>query len=504
MIVRRFFSILFLFAVINNLNAQHTAAIDTFEIARTKAFNKDFKEADRLLTLYTTSKPEIHSLRLHAQILYWMKNFARSAQVYETALAAFPDSNILKLDYGRLLFETKNLRKAQLLLTDYLVTDSMNAEANILLSHIDLWKGRLSTAKQRSLLMLTWYPGNKESIGILREINNQTTPYLNAHVQVLSDDQPMKAAATHIEMARYKSRYFYPSLSVTINRFSVTENVLGSSIVQAGNQFTFGKFSLSLMAGLFQTTESDLKLIGKVAISQKLSNYFTADAILEKRPYQFTTASVKTPVIPLVQSLAIRYNHSEKWLGKAEYEVQSFGDHNRVQTAYFWFLAPVLSKDFFNLKTGYGLTYADAHSSKYQANEPLNLVRVKYPLYSHIPGTYDPYFTPIKQLSNSLLIVFKSKVSPVITMSCRGSFGLLARADNPYLYLDKSRGNVYFINGTTYSLKYTPIEVVSDVSVKLSTRLSTTAVYTYRSLLFYKRHEGLLQFKYLFIHDKKA
>ncbi|TDH19743.1 tetratricopeptide repeat protein [Segetibacter sp. 3557_3] len=501
---RRLLSLIILSAVLSNSNAQETNIYDTVEIARTKAFQKDFREADRLLTLYTASNTEIHSLRLHAQVLYWMKDFTRSAQVFETALAAFPKTNILKLDFGRLLFETNNLHKAQLFLQDYLSADSMNAEANILVSYIDLWKGRLSQAKDRSLRMLSWYPGNKESIGILQEISNQTTPYLNTHFQLLSDDQPINAFATHVEFARYSSRFFYPSLKFTINRFDVSGNISGSSIVQAGNQFTLGKFSLSLVGGVFQTNKSDLKFAGKVAASQKISNKFTADVLLEKRPYQYTIASVKTAVVPLVQSIAFRYNKSERWLGKAEYERQSFVDDNHIQTAYFWLLAPIVSKEIINIKTGYGFNYADAQTSKYESNEPLNVIRVKYPLYSQLPGTYNPYFTPMNQVSNSWLILVKSKVSGTVTLSCRGSFGFSARADNPYLYLDKSPSNALFVNKTSYSLKYTPVEVLSDVSVKLSNRLSTTAVYTYRSLLFFKRQEGLLQLKYLFVHDKKA
>src|SRR5688572_24102193 len=105
---RRLLSLIFISAVVSSTNAQQTNIFDTIEIARTKAFQKDFREADRLLTLYTASHTEINSLRLHAQVLYWMKDFTRSAQVFETALAAFPKTNILKLDFGRLLFETNN------------------------------------------------------------------------------------------------------------------------------------------------------------------------------------------------------------------------------------------------------------------------------------------------------------------------------------------------------------------------------------------------------------
>ncbi|WP_166690558.1 hypothetical protein [Fibrivirga algicola] len=41
--------------------------------ARSIAYKKNFAEADRLLSRFTSTKNEVNALRLHAQVLYWMK-----------------------------------------------------------------------------------------------------------------------------------------------------------------------------------------------------------------------------------------------------------------------------------------------------------------------------------------------------------------------------------------------------------------------------------------------
>ncbi|MGI8581873.1 MAG: tetratricopeptide repeat protein, partial [Chitinophagaceae bacterium] len=116
------------------LNAQVSNPVDTIEYARSKAYEKNFAEADRLLTVYSLTHSDINALRLHAQVLYWMKNFNRSAEVFEKTLAVFPDVQVVKLDYGRMLFETGKLSHSQVLLEDYKLHDPGNAEVNILLA----------------------------------------------------------------------------------------------------------------------------------------------------------------------------------------------------------------------------------------------------------------------------------------------------------------------------------------------------------------------------------
>jgi predicted Zn-dependent protease len=121
--------------IVNIAKSQNINPLDTIEYARSKAYEKDFIEADKLLTEYNRFHKDVNALRLHAQVLYWMKNFDRSIEVYERTISKFPNIAVVKLDYGRMSFELGKQKKAQALLNDFITTDSFNVEANIMLSY---------------------------------------------------------------------------------------------------------------------------------------------------------------------------------------------------------------------------------------------------------------------------------------------------------------------------------------------------------------------------------
>lgn len=486
--------------------AQDIAITDTIEYARSKAYQKDFAEADRLLSSYSKSNTDINALRLHAQVLYWMKEFDRSAMIYENALKAFPDVTVVKLDYGRMLWELNKLPKATLLLNDYLATDKQNAEANILLAYINYWKGDIKTAKDKLATVLLYYPHNETALAIWKEINEATAPFLKVGGNYASDDQPLKKAGFSAEAGWYKSWWFSPDVRFDSYQFNAEGSTYNSFWVQAGNKLFFGHSGLTLnfKGGLFShATGQNALFTGAGAVTLKLSKAISLSAGIERLPYQYTITSIKIPVMEQLSSIAINLNKNNKWLGKAAFELQGFDDLNKIQTAYLWLLIPVIDKNNFKLKTGYAFNYSNADKNTFTASQPLSTLIATTTVGSAVAGYYNPYFTPSKQTVHSLLAAAEIQFSKNVKFTSRASVGVVAHAYNPELILNKNPGNIFSINKTSINQSYTPIDFNNELNIKLSKRISSAVQYGYSRLLFYTINQGSIHLKYAFINDNK-
>lgn len=107
---------LFLFS--NNLLAQ----LDTTETARQLSYIHNYAEADALLTAFEKTHPnDINAVRLHAQILYWMKDYSAALNLCSSYLKNNPEWHFLKLDYARMLYELQQWKKAKVVLIEYQV-----------------------------------------------------------------------------------------------------------------------------------------------------------------------------------------------------------------------------------------------------------------------------------------------------------------------------------------------------------------------------------------------
>ncbi|ARK09208.1 hypothetical protein A6C57_02085 [Fibrella sp. ES10-3-2-2] len=65
--------IFLIFSFVHTAFGQTPFPVDMLAFARSIAYKKNFAEADRLLSRFTSTKNEVNALRLHARVLYWMK-----------------------------------------------------------------------------------------------------------------------------------------------------------------------------------------------------------------------------------------------------------------------------------------------------------------------------------------------------------------------------------------------------------------------------------------------
>ena len=491
------------------LKAQIPKVIDTIELARSKAYNKNFTEADMLLSKYNLHHTDVNALRLHAQVLYWMKSVDRASQIYQKALTVFPDQHVIKLDFGRMLFESGKLQLAETQLTEYLLTDDKNIEANILLANINYWKGNIKNAKQQLAIVTNIYPNNERAVALLREINLATAPYVRLGAAFSSDDQPLNKSGFEAEAGWFQSSIFSPTLLVNANHFTIPDSIgrYNSLWLQAGNKINFGLSGLTLNVrlGIFnhQSKKTESFFTGSAMLSQKIFNIFSLEAGLERRPYQFTASSASIPVMQNFSVAALNLNKNNKWLGRASYQMEKFEDNNNVQTAYLWLLAPIISNKIISIKAGYGFNYSNANVNTYTPKKSINALIQTTAVGGSVNGYYYPYFTPNNQTIHSILGSIGLRISDRINFTTHANIAVSASADNPSLNLQKSMTNNYSISKTYSKLSYTPFDISNELLLNISEQFSITGSYHYSSFLFYKINFGAIQLKYCFINERK-
>ena len=455
---------------------------DTLSLARETAYAGDFDEADALLSRYSLSHPDLEVLRLHAQVLYWKKDFARSEAKYQRALEAYPQAHFLHLEYGRMLWERGLIFPAQDQLLAYLEGDSLHQEANLLQAYVEYWTGRLSQARERINRLLASDPSYNPAKGLLNELNAVSSPWLNLRGGMYSDDQPLSSIRMEAEVGKYAAWWLTPVFRFRYMRFSGPKAIHPLFQVEVRDQIDLvrTKTRLNVYAGMLAPLYGQAATlgIGGLTLSQSLGASLFLDIGLEKRPYLFTIPSVQDPFTEQFAQLALRFEKGDEWLGKAALERQRFPDGNTVQTAYAWALAPVLNRWKVKVQAGYAFSYGHAPENRFQTD-----------------GTYDPYFTPRHQVVHALLGLVQYQIGEHWHVSVRGSAGVWANADIPYFYPSGDPVDPEAYVKDYVRDAYFPLEISGEVRRGIGEQSALSLAYTYQQLLFYTQHFAGIQYK---------
>ena len=474
--------------------------MDTLSYARAKAYASELDTAELLLDEYTRHHRNLDAYLLHAQVRYWKKDFSGASAVYQTAFDTFPEAFSIHLEYGRMLWELGRMNPSKKQLNAYLAHDSLHPEANIMLAYLEMWTGHTQAAKDLANKLLIINPENSRAKEILSEIRTLSAPAIQLGTTLSSDDQPTSAYQFDLAANWYRSWLLAPSIHLSHKTVETEGQNYPFISTTLANEFYFAptKTKLQAHAGLLASlaaTDQRSGLWG-LLLTQALPAHFSIQAGLEKRPYLYTIRSIQQALTMQFSQIAINYNHSGKWLGKAARETQLFSDQNKVQTTYVWILAPLLDRWGLRLQAGYGYTFAHSDESRFQPMQPYD---PNIPEDQEIEGIYDPYFTPQNQEIHAVLGAIQYSRLKKINFSLRGSSGIKATADIPYFYPDlDSEGQAYykreFLNGT-----YTPWEVHAEIKWELTAKSALSGFYSYQHLLFYSTHSLGLQFQHYFL-----
>lgn len=480
-----------------NLFAQSYPA-DIVEQARNKAYSKDFAGADKLLTSYTTNNDDLHALRLHAQVLYWMQDFKRAAQVHRKLQNLYPEVNEVKLDYGRFLYEMGKIGSAEKVLQDYLKNDPDHAEANLMLTYINIWNAHMGRAKEIALHMTNIYPDNAEFHDVLKQITTETSPVLGFSAATYSDDQPLKYSALTASGQWYKSWLFSPSLQFRKRSYNSFEQDYGTSWFEAGNKVYFkSKTSISFKGGVFNAAAVEEQFYtGSLGLKQHLFGSLSLNLGYETSPYQYTNSSILAPFSETIYKGSLKLEKDNGLLGEAGLQQQIFPDDNEIKTAYFWVLFPLINEQGFKLNGGYSYNFSTSDKSTFTIVETTSGggTGTRFPPVFNRPttrteGYYNLYFTPQNQQVNSLLASMRIG-SDRTNFQAKINVGFQASAYSP------SGGSSTSVNFE--KVNYTPVEFESSLNIGIAKKFTLSGNYNYQSLFFYRVHMADVQLTYRF------
>jgi Tfp pilus assembly protein PilF len=480
----------------------HTSAqsTDTLAMARDLANQRKFPEASVILRKYNQHRPTKDGYWFEAQLAYWMKDTDRAGKLYRNLVAQYPDDRSLALDYGKFLFETGHYQQAGKILKEILQKDPREATANKMMAYMDYWQGNSVSAVKRSDLILLQDSSNAE----IRKLRNDAAVYgaprIHTDVIYSSDDQALQSTWLQGGIGLARSKFLAPELAFQLASFnSSTEKTLSATTghfeLVNNLRFWHGKTQMKIRAGAYIHPDANF-FTGHIQLKQQLTRTIHFEGQWGQLPYQYTLASIRDPFVFRSGSAALGFEKG-KWMGQLAYYNQSFDDGNKVDVLSAWFLAPVISKKKWSLQAGYAFSYSDAAQNTFQPKDSMDVIVDKHSLYDQVEGVYDPYFTPTNQYVHYLIALVKADLSSRFSFQAKFNYGVYAKADNPYLMLDR-KATQFFVSKSYGELQYTPMEAEAKLNFNTSANTSLAATYTFNKLFFYTRHQVQMGLKHRF------
>ncbi|MDQ3521289.1 MAG: tetratricopeptide repeat protein, partial [Gemmatimonadota bacterium] len=140
---------------------------------------RDFRAAIVALRKHLEEHPyDGDAIRMYAQTLYWSGEVKEAEAVYEAALVRNSEDRRLRLDFARMLMETRRVARARVLLTPLRADPHAAAEAESLLGSIAYWQGDLTAASRHFERALRLSAENGEAARQLGEIRTLAAPWL--------------------------------------------------------------------------------------------------------------------------------------------------------------------------------------------------------------------------------------------------------------------------------------------------------------------------------------
>jgi hypothetical protein len=146
---------------------------------------------------------------------------------------------------------------------------------------------------------------------------------------------------------------------------------------------------------------------------------------LERAPYLDTVANLDTPVTTHTAAALVQWTQARGWLAEAAVQRQNFRDGNNVDSRYAWLLAPVARGAHGQLQAGYAVSAADSEEDRFVLARPQQPFPPADPRFD-FSGVYQPYYTPARILTHSLITAVTVSNSKGRAFRAGGSYGFRA------------------------------------------------------------------------------
>ncbi|MDH5380467.1 MAG: hypothetical protein OEW75_06435 [Cyclobacteriaceae bacterium] len=456
--------------------------MDTLNAAIIQSYAKQFKSAADLLNVYTKNHHDPEAWRWYALILYWNGNLKSANTAYIYLHEHFPDYQPGLFDYGKFLYETGKLMRAEKVLYQYVQNQPDNLEAQIMLFYLESWAGKTAQATQRLNKLSTHYSENKEVRTAKEYLKLLHGPFFEILTSSTSDDQPLKYSFSEIGSKWYYNRFIHPEIEFQHRRNKLPTGEIKNNEINVKNAFQLNPFMNFLYSGgLFSNSNSQFFTYTFSGKFKPVKPVYI-ELFIAKKPYQYSISSVSNPFYEKQSGLKGGFNSKKGTLLEITYRQDNFPDNNTIYNAFGWVLFPILKEETFKLNAGYSFSYSTSDYSTYKEDTSPAPGPFRGPPFLKkgviYTGYYDLYFTP-KNQKNNMILTQMHIGNDINYFSVNHNFSLSSFTDVP----QGTNGTGEIQYNTS---RYKPLETSFKLQFKIQGPVSLYGSYKYQRLYFYQ------------------
>ena len=454
----------FAFAVLTGTAEAQTAFVPSSAEALILRDRGDLAGAVVLLRARLADNPDDgDATRLLAQTLYWLGERVEARALYEAALVRHPGDTAVRLEYGRMLVDLLDARRARSLLMPLTESGSARGTAATLLGTLDYWTGNLSGATSWLETALQADSTRANARELLREIAVLTAPWVRVAVTGRGDDQPLREQRGEVEVGWFPVPEWSLAVRAAPARFpadAIANREALDLSARARGFVPATRLTLEGEGGVHRRSWARSgDWTGRGAASLGAGRSFALGASFERAPYLLTQSSLRSAVMTTAVGGNLRLDSPRGWLGELAIQRQRFPDNNTVSTMSGWVLAPLVRGPRGNVLAGYALSMQDSRESRFVPVDTIPSLPPGRPQVE-LRGRYDPYFTPDDLVAHAVVASLMLRPSRATALRFNGSYGVRARDRAPvFIAVPPAPPQGAGIVMETHARSYTPWDV---------------------------------------------
>lgn len=499
--------VIFISLICFNSIAQKSKFSPSFEKTNKLIEEGKLEEAYKQMKVLQISYPRHFMTKWKtAQLAYWNWDIDNAKKYYEQAIKLDTTHQVIKYDYAKMLFVIGDYSKAAPLFEEYRKVEPDNPE--VWLYNIkSLYYNNQSTEAGKLFKQLPESLANNYDLSLLKdEILTYGATNINFTTAYTNDNQPLQTLNPKIRISKRQSSYFNWYIEGQFNHFSNdTLKGTNSQTLKLGNQFMFDAFKLKADVHLGATilpNANDNALIGGIDLNKKITKGIDLKAEFSRNPYYNSLISVSELVFHDNVGFSLAISDLKKFSGNIQILKQKFNDNNSIDAKSFWILSPAIGKNKFNLRVGYAFESTDSEKDNFTAQKSLPEILQDIQNSNVIPGIYKSYFTPQNQIIHNAVLTIQYKFNPKLNFNFAGSYGVNAKWDNPYLFLNQNSNNESFVDKDFVTQKFNPSSYKADLHYILNKKWDLGLSYHYFKTAFYTANTFLINLNYKIISEK--
>ncbi|MDF2774826.1 MAG: hypothetical protein K0S86_4326 [Geminicoccaceae bacterium] len=472
------------------LPAQSPTPSDTLAEARRLRDIGEFAAAAAILRPYVASHPDDPgSARFAALMAYWAKDARSADSIYAHALARHPNDVELRLEYGRLLVDSRDATRVRAVLSPLVIASdsaspTVTARAHTLLGTLAYWTGDYVEARDRFADALRLDPSIADARDQLREIETAAATWVRVGVAAWDDDQPLQRTTATVEGGWFATPLTPVTLRARSARFDADPSAETVSTAEAGLSTYLPGMRLELGArgGVLQRSFGEgTDWTGRATLGIRTRDNGLLQLGVEREPYLNTTGSLATPIMTTGVVGTVRWQ-PRGWMIEGVARRERYPDDNDITTGYVWALAPIVRRGRGSLHAGYSFAAQSATTGRFIPPRDANLSFPPGQAPATVPGRYDPYYTPRNLRAHSALASVRVAPNARWTVTSDVSYAVHAREDAPVLVVVPDLPDVDIVRAY-FDRKFTPWNVRGgiDVGVTDAARLALTVEHGQRA-----------------------